>query len=249
VPRRACRRQGQARHAVPQELLREKGPSARGPRAGRGRAVRREQVAPGAATSSHVVPLPRAAVPGWPGWGQACRGRAAPGRGPGTRRTGRGMPGHRAEPAGGHVEAAPNGQGRLRRAGRGRDQGRASAPGRGLGPRVAPGTTAVPWPHRPEGRGPGGCVAQGGGEGRAGAAPFAGLRLSLVPRHGQGGGRARRVEGATELGEERGEEGRKKRSRGSPREERRRCRRTASRAAPIDVGEVEKGGERNVRRG
>jgi hypothetical protein len=63
------------------------------------------------------------------------------------------------------------------------------------------------------------------------------------------GGWACRGEGAAELGEERGEEGRKKRSRGSPREERRRCRQTASRAALIDVGEVEEGGERNVRRG
>jgi hypothetical protein len=63
------------------------------------------------------------------------------------------------------------------------------------------------------------------------------------------GGRARHGEGATEPGEERGEEGRKKRSRGSPWEERRRCRRTTLRVAPIDVGEVEEGGERNVRRG
>jgi hypothetical protein len=71
-------------------------------------------------------------------------------------------------------------------------------------------------------------------------------RAALWPGRG---GRARRGEGTTEPGEERGEEGRKKRSRGSPREERRRCRRTASRVAPIDVGEVDEGGERNVRWG
>jgi hypothetical protein len=80
-----------------------------------------------------------------------------------------------------------------------------------------------------------------------------GLRRGLALRRGRAmareGGLGTPRGGGRRAREERGEEGRKKRSRGSPWEERRRCRRTVSRVAPIDVGEVEEGRERNVRRG
>jgi hypothetical protein len=88
----------------------------------------------------------------------------------------------------------------------------------------------------------------GVGEGHEGAPRPCHGRLRRGRASRGGGSGTSRGERAAEPGEEGGEEGRKKRSWGSPRKGRRRCRRTASRAALIDVGEVEEGGERNVRR-
>eukprot|EP00267_Zea_mays_P031577 XP_008663966.1 spidroin-1-like [Zea mays] len=156
MPRRACCRQGRACHAAPRGLLRGEGPSARGPRAGQGRARgHHEQPCCASAADSHA--------------GVAGLGASAPGQGY----------------AGAGAGHAPNGQGHAgppRRANRGPRQGRAerawggcagqggagtgterarwggAVPGQGSGPRAAPDTTAAPWSRRPEGRGPGGCA-------------------------------------------------------------------------------------------
>jgi hypothetical protein len=137
-------------------LLRGEGPSARGPRAGRGRTAdsRVEVAGLGASAPGRGTPGPGPHVPGAlrprrGGAGHARRAdraeQAGARRGQGhagpPRRVGKGPRRGRAERAGGDCAGqvgARTGAERARRGG--------VAPWRGPGPRAAPGTTAAPWP-------------------------------------------------------------------------------------------------------